>query len=418
MARPMNEDKREKLKNKLNSLTLAFAKAASAHQDDKSDNLIVSPYNALTALSMVAKGAEGDTREELARALLGVSGKALDKEVSQLARLNAEILQANKGKVTLATANAIWTNSNAAPLKPAFAAAMKKGFGADISSHDFSDPSVPSVMNKWASDNTQGHIDKIVGELKPDDYAILASALFFKGDWTAKFEKELTQDKEFVSDGGEHSLTPMMLQYFGSKGVVRYQDGEDYEAVALTYGAEDRQKGVFPPMRLVLVRPTDETEAARDWLAKQSGSGADWLNERRFRPATGTVELPHIDVKQEHDLIPALKDLGLDLTFDIDSADFSRMSAEQLAVSKVTQNVVFKTDEDGSTAAAVTTVGMMRATAVMREDPPIHVKFDRSFVFALQDVETGTVLFVGAVNKPNEAMKPAGPKKRGQSLRR
>jgi serine protease inhibitor len=43
---------------------------------------------------------------------------------------------------------------------------------------------------------------------------------------------------------------------------------------------------------------------------------------------------------------------------------------------------------------------------------PIELKIDRSFVFALQDVKTNAVLFIGAVNKPNKEMKDASaPKK-------
>lgn len=411
------EKKRENLKNRINSLTLAFARAVGTHQEDKSDNLVISPYNALTALAMVAKGADGETRQEMSGALFGVGGKVLDKEVSALTKLNTEILDANKDSVTLATANAIWTNSNAAPLKPSFAAAMKKEFGADVSSHDFFDPSVPDVMNKWASDNTDGNIDKIVSELKPDDYAILASALFFKGDWTSEFKTEMTKDKEFVSDDGVRNMIPTMEQRYTRTGSVSYQDGADYEAVAMTYGKEDRRNGVYPTMRIVLVRPKDEGAAARDWLASQSGAtAADWLEAGLFRPVTGTVELPRIDIRQKHELIPALKSMGMNLAFDIDKADFSRMSPEQLAVNKVTQDIVFKTDEKGSTAAAVTTVGMMMATSIRMPEPPIHVKFDRSFVFALQDVKTGTVLFLGAVNKPTDDPKPA--KKAGLVVKR
>jgi serpin B len=88
---------------------------------------------------------------------------------------------------------------------------------------------------------------------------------------------------------------------------------------------------------------------------------------------------------------------------------------EALAISKVQHDIVFKTDEEGSEAAAVTTIGMSFATSIGPSKPHIDLKLDRSFAFALQDIETGAVLFVGAVNKPNEEMKPA-PKTQGPKL--
>jgi serine protease inhibitor len=55
---------------------------------------------------------------------------------------------------------------------------------------------------------------------------------------------------------------------------------------------------------------------------------------------------------------------------------------------------------------------MMRSTSMPPRLPHIDLKLDRSFVFALQDIATGAVLFVGAVNKPNDDMKAAAkPKK-------
>ena len=93
-------------------LTLAFTKAVGKNQQDKSDNLVVSPYNALAALSMVTKGADGVTREELAKTLFGVKGKDLDKAANDYAALNNEVLAANKGQVELTTANGVWTNQD------------------------------------------------------------------------------------------------------------------------------------------------------------------------------------------------------------------------------------------------------------------------------------------------------------------
>ena len=131
-----------------------------------------------------------------------------------------------------------------------------------------------------------------------------------------------------------------------------------------------------------------------------------WLESRIYEKAVGTVELPHIDIKQKFDLIPALNDLGISDAFG-SQADLSPMieSKRALYVSQVSHDVVFKTNEEGSEAAAVTTAGMM---LLSMPAPPreIDFKLNRSFVLAVQDIDTGAVLFTGVVNKPNQDMKP------------
>ncbi len=407
-------------------LTLAFTKAVGKNQQDKSDNLVVSPYNALAALSMVTKGADGVTREELAKTLFGVKGKDLDKAANDYAALNNEVLAANKGQVELTTANGVWTNQDFMKLKPDFADDLKKTFGAEISAEDFADKATVAKINKWASDNTNGLIPSVLDKLKKDDAAILASALYFKGQWTHKFDKKLTEDKPFALDGNKVNNTPTMHQDFGRRDNFTFNTGDDYQAIALTYGEKNAKDGKQPTMRIILVRPTDDKVSARDWLATQAnGSVPEWLDPYAFRNAEGSVELPRLDIKQNFDLIPAMKDMGVKEAFNEQGADFSKMAekiGKELYIGKISHDTVFKTDEEGSEAAAVTVVGMVRATSIQMPPPRVDLKLDRSFAFALQDIKTGAVLFVGAVNKPNNDLKPAqnaakAPKTAGRKLR-
>ncbi|MEZ0226952.1 MAG: serpin family protein [Alphaproteobacteria bacterium] len=403
-------------------LTLAFAKAVGQNQSDKSENLVVSPYNAVACLSMVAKGADTLTREEMAKTLFGTDGKGLDKAAGDYAAMNTKILDANKGQVELTTANGVWTNQDLVTLRDTFAQDLKKTFGAEISGEDYSDPATVDKINAWADKNTNGLIKEVLKQLDPNDAAVLASSLYFKGKWTNPFDVKLTEDKTFTSDGNVKSTTPTMHQDFAEDGAMRYQKGRDYEAVTLTYG-EEKQEGRemrYPSMRIVLVCPTDDGVSARDWLATQAdGKVPAWLSPYGgYQDAVGSIELPRMDIKQKHDLIPALKNMGIQQAFKEGAADFTRMveaGGDRLFVSQVSHDIVFKTDEKGSEAAAVTVAKM--SLECMRPDPVnVAVKLDRSFVFALQDVQTNAVLFIGAVNKPNNEMKaeqaPKAPTKK------
>jgi serpin B len=383
-----------------NRFTLAMAQAVIAHQPDASDNVVVSPYNALTALSLAASGTGGVTKEEFANALYGAKDAPLGDEVEAFARLDKTILDANKGHVDLLTASGIWVNRNIAAIKPDYAAAAKRNFSAAISDEDFSDRKTVDKINKWAGDNTKGLIDKVLQDIDPNGALILASALYFKGEWTYKFDKSRTTTKAFNADGGKSFRTPMMHEDFDREFQVAGQDREGYEAVSLTYGPDESRS-----MRLVLIRPKDAATAAREWLSKEAGGDPDWLDPSKFEDVRGSVELPHLDIRQHHDLIPALEEMGIKAAFSGD-ADFAAMAdvkGPKLAISQVSHDVAFKTDEEGSEAAAVTTIALA-GSAMMKEPRHIDIKFDRSFVFVLQDVRTGAVLFLGAVNKPNAEM--------------
>lgn len=387
-------------------LTLAFAKAVAKHQDDKSDNLVVSPHNAAAALSMVALGAAGETRDEMSQALFGSADLAAN--AAEYKKLNDDVLKNNKGQVTVTTANGVWANKDAVTLRDSFVNEVKATFGADVSAEDYGSPATVDKINGWAAANTNNLITKVIDSLSPDDAVVLASALHFKGEWTNKFDKKLTEEKTFTQDGGAAATTPTMHKDFEEDGGLSYAKGKGYEAVSMTYGKKDYEEGKYPTMRIVLLRPTDDNVSARDFLNAQDATKVpNWLSPYAYSEAVGTVELPRLDIKQSHDAIPALRDMGINKAFGGGSlANMVEKDGDRLYVSKVMHDTVFKTDEEGSEGAAVTTA-VVTLESVRMPPVQIDVKMDRSFVFAVQDIRSGAVLFLGTVNKPNEDTKPA-----------
>ena len=94
-----------------------------------------------------------------------------------------------------------------------------------------------------------------------------------------------------------------------------------------------------------------------------------------------------------------LVSLGMDLAFSPGLADFSRMAdlevlGKNLYIGEVLHKAVVEVNEEGTEAAAVTSIGV-RATSL----PPQFI-VDRPFFFAIRDNETKTVLFMGSVVAP------------------
>ena len=71
-----------------------------------------------------------------------------------------------------------------------------------------------------------------------------------------------------------------------------------------------------------------------------------------------------------------------------------------LYVSLVKQKAVFRVDEKGTEAAAVTMAVLDKCAAVMGPQPR-ELYFDRPFVYMILDMETRVPLFVGILDDPD-----------------
>ena len=86
------------------------------------------------------------------------------------------------------------------------------------------------------------------------------------------------------------------------------------------------------------------------------------------------------------------------------SANFDKMAPrtpkDYLYISQIFHKTFIAVDEKGTEAAAATAVAMMAGTALRSPPPPIEVKIDRPFVYAIQHVPSGVCLFLGRVTDP------------------
>ena len=68
-------------------------------------------------------------------------------------------------------------------------------------------------------------------------------------------------------------------------------------------------------------------------------------------------------------------------------------------ISLVRQKAVFRLDEKGTEAAAVTMVAVNERAALL-ESRPRELHFDRPFVYMILDLESRIPLFVGIMDNP------------------
>ena len=193
------------------------------------NNTFVSPASVMLALAMTYNGAGGTTREAMARAL-EIEGMSLEDVNRAFADLKSTLTPTDP-KIQIKITNSLWAR-NGFVLNPAFIKRNKQHYGAEITSLDFSDPAAPDTINAWVNRNTEGKIQKIVDQIKPDDVLFLINAIYFKGQWQFEFKKENTKPDVFRLAGGERKEVPMMSR----SGSYFYYKGKGFQAVALPYG--------------------------------------------------------------------------------------------------------------------------------------------------------------------------------------
>lgn len=146
---------------------LSFFRSVN-EQAGKAENVVVSPYSAGAALSMLAEGAAGETRMELDKALNGCLFKDVDL--------------GGNDTVVVRSANSVWLDDGFS-LKDSYSGTLRKDYGASVFSRDFSSPSAADDINAWCSENTEGKIEQIVDKLRPDIAMLLVNALYFNAPW-------------------------------------------------------------------------------------------------------------------------------------------------------------------------------------------------------------------------------------------
>jgi len=349
-------------------------------------NVFISPPSVILALAMTYNGADGETRQAMADAL-DVEGMSLEELNRAFADLKS-VLGTADPKVQLKVANSLWVKNGFSP-KPAFIERSKKYYEAEVASLDFASPAAPATINSWVSRNTESRIERVVDRIDPRTILFLINAIYFKGQWQIAFEKEKTKEDVFRPADGRQKKLPMMFR----SGKYQYQKGKDFQAVALPYGTGRMSMYVF--------LPDEQTTLDQFELNLEPENWENWM--RGFRMAPGDLTFPRFKVEYEADLNDMLKALGMAEAFDPLRANFSGIAELDLGfriyISKVKHKAFAEVNEEGTEAAAVTSVEMS-LTSVQQPQEPFIMKVDRPFFFAIRDNETGVVLFMGSVAEP------------------
>ncbi len=363
------------------SSVFAFGLLREVARGDPGGNVFLSPISASLALGMTATGARGETLDGMRNAL-GFGGASLDEIDPAYHDLMALVLGLDGG-VDVRLANSIWMRQGF-PFLSSFTDAAQRWFEARVTALDFNDPSAPATINAWVNEGTGGKIPTIVdAPIDPAIVMYLINATYFKASWRERFDPAKTVQTTFHRGDGGTQTVPMMRR----SGDVVYFDAGDARGVELPYG-----RGAFV-MDVVL----PATGTVGDLVASlDTARWAGWL--ARLHSTQVDLGLPRFRLTNDRLLNDPLVALGMGAAFTPDGADFTGMSplGRKLYISKVKQKTYADVNEEGTEAAAVTSVEI-GVTAM-----PQRISFvaDRPFLVAIRERLSGTILFVGVVQAP------------------
>jgi serine protease inhibitor len=357
---------------------------------DRGSNAVVSPASIALALGMARAGARAETASQMDKVLRQV---ASDEHAGWLNALDAA-LAARTGSfadqtgaqqpVTLRIANAPFAQADEAWSQD-YLTALAERFGAGVRLVDYkADPEAARrAINAWVSDQTEQRIPELLAQGVLDQLTrlVLVNAIYLKAAWLYPFPESATAPAPFTRlDGSTLDVPTMHLSE-----ELRYAAGDGWRAVELPY--------VGQYLALTIIVPDDLAtfEATLDGDRFSSLVGA--LQQRPV-----TLSLPKFGIETKTELGPVLAAMGMPLAFDPEHADFSGMTTQEpLYIDKVIHQANIDVDEKGTTASAATAVAI-RAGAAPAE--PVELLVDHPFLFALRDVQTGAVLFLGRVTEP------------------
>ena len=370
----------ESLSDSMNDFSLNIYKYIS---DESKGNVFFSPYSIFVALSMTYEGARGDTADQMKNIL----GFEQNNEVSLCSFGRIYNLLNIDAEYILNTANALWTKKDY-PFLDEYLSFIDNYYMGKATDLDFSDPAkAAEIINDWVEENTGGKIDDMLSssDISPGTVLILSNAIYFKGLWLTQFDVEATVDREFKISSGETIDVSTMVST-NSDVFFNYSENEYLQLLELPYKGDD--------VSMVILLPKENNiDIIENKLSKENLT--NWLNS--MYPTKIDIFLPKFNFTTEYNLKNILIDMGLDIIFSY-NADFSGMNGfGGLFIGKVLHKAFVEVNEEGSEAAAATTVHVLE-TAI--PGPVTVFNADHPFLFLIQHKESGTILFIGKIENP------------------
>lgn len=350
---------------------------------ENEENVFLSPYSISTAFGMVYEGANGVTATEMQSVLKTPTDNNLRHyETAKL----YQILNKKEKQYELNTANALWLQKDY-PFANNYLNTINNYYGAEMTNVDFKSNGFDAInkINSWAAQKTNNRIPKVLEPLMDtkEMKMVLTNSIYFKGKWLNEFNKKNTRKENFYKLDGSIIEKDFMHQNEN----LNYYDNNNYEVLELPYKDKELSMVIFLPKK------GSEYEKIRT-ISKEEME----LLMKSMYPHQVNVSLPKFTFKTHYSLKEPLNKMGMNVVFT-DDADLSRINGiGELKIDFALHDAFVEVNEEGTEAAAITTIGIVTTSA--RPDEPTNFVADHPFTFIIKENKTSAILFIGNVIEP------------------
>jgi serpin B len=348
---------------------------------EQNKNVFISPFSVSMALGMALNGADGATLDSMKQVL--EHSNFTMQEINESYKNISYILTNLDPKVMFQIANSVWYRDNY-PVLQKFLDDNKNYFDAELSALDSDQPGAVQTINEWVNTKTHGKIPTIIDGISSEMVLYLINAIYYKGIWTYQFDSRYTIDTIFTCADGSSVSCELMQQ----EETFAYYSDADMQVIDLPYGDRSFSMTVILPSNAASIDQyaASLTQAKWDEIISQLDS------------AEVVLSLPKFKLEYKKTLNDELKAMGMGIAFG-ELADFSRISqGGGLLISEVLHKTFVEVNEEGTEAAAVTSIGFETAAP---GEPTVHYMcIDHPFIFAIREHNSGTILFIGKIANP------------------
>lgn len=350
-------------------------------ETEAGNNVVISSLSVSQALGMTTNGAANLTLDQMLEVLAFGDVGTMNEAFKNI----REVLETADPKVQIEVANSVWYKEGL-PAKESFSEAVQKYYDASFRAVNFTDKeAAKKIINGWVNDKTRGKIPEIIEKINDAQYMFLVNAVYFLGKWQYEFDKSRTTDENFYLSDGNTIEVPMMRQ----ENDFDFYGDENFSAVKLPYGDGSFYMVIALPDTDYGVDQLIATMTPEKWI-----SVVDNMHQQSL-----ALFMPRFEVECKYRLNDALIGMGMELPFAFDGrADFSNMiDVVQVYIDEVMHKTYIKVDEEGTEAAAATSVGMA-FSSIGAGSVPFRV--DRPFLFVIAEKQSGAILFSGKIENP------------------